>query len=341
VAVAGILALLLVWPVSTHAENRWVATYTRGFFVFMIPAIVMLLLAIYKRIGQYGITENRYFLAVLALWLAAIAVYFVASPKKSIKPIPMTLCVVALLTSFGPWGAYAVARRSQTARLEVLLERNGILVDGAVEKTILDVPFDDRREISAVTRYLVEYHGVEAFEPWFGRERLAAADTLDENERHNAGNGARLVMTEMGIEYVEAWARAGEREGYFNYTTGDGDAPFPVEGADYYVRLTPRGAGPLVLDDRYSLAWDDTAGVTLRDGDTALVTLRIDDLFDRIAAAQTITTDPNRIPRDVMHLRVSNDRAALDIYFLSVTGSIKDGVHRARHFDSNCFVTVE
>ena len=33
VAVVGIVALLLVWPVAGHRENRWVATYTRWFHI--------------------------------------------------------------------------------------------------------------------------------------------------------------------------------------------------------------------------------------------------------------------------------------------------------------------
>ena len=47
------------------AEHRWVRTYTRGFYVALLPAIVMLWLAIGKRVAQYGITERRYFLIVL------------------------------------------------------------------------------------------------------------------------------------------------------------------------------------------------------------------------------------------------------------------------------------
>jgi hypothetical protein len=58
VAAVGILSLLLVHPIREAPENRWVGTYTRWFYVAMLPAIGMLLVAIWKRVSQYGGTER-------------------------------------------------------------------------------------------------------------------------------------------------------------------------------------------------------------------------------------------------------------------------------------------
>ncbi|MCH7549944.1 MAG: DUF4153 domain-containing protein, partial [Candidatus Krumholzibacteriota bacterium] len=77
VAVVGILAHLLVHPVRDESGSQWVRTYSRWYYVTMVPAIAMLLLAVGKRIDQYGVTEKRYLLAVLAVWLAGISVYFI------------------------------------------------------------------------------------------------------------------------------------------------------------------------------------------------------------------------------------------------------------------------
>ena len=65
VAAAGTLALLLVHPIRDRADNRWVNAYGRWFYVALLPAVAMLLMAIFQRIHQYGITERRYFLAIL------------------------------------------------------------------------------------------------------------------------------------------------------------------------------------------------------------------------------------------------------------------------------------
>jgi hypothetical protein len=49
VSVTGVLALLLVHPIRERADSRWVNAYGRWWFVALLPALVMLLLAIGKR----------------------------------------------------------------------------------------------------------------------------------------------------------------------------------------------------------------------------------------------------------------------------------------------------
>src|ERR1019366_1190611 len=121
---------LLVRPLEERAEYAWVKTFTKGFYIVLMPAIVMLWLATWKRVAQYGITEPRYFLVVLSLWLAGIALYFTFSRSRSIKLIPASLCAVALLTFAGPTGAFTVSRASQVNRLRNLFKRNELLPNG-------------------------------------------------------------------------------------------------------------------------------------------------------------------------------------------------------------------
>jgi copper chaperone CopZ len=130
VSVAGILALLLVHPVRRRAENAWVRIYGRWFWIALLPSVVLLLLAVRQRVAQYGITEDRYFLLVLALWLATVALYYGVRRSDDIQLVPRSLALVALITFLGPWSAYDVSERSQRDRLASLLERNELVVDG-------------------------------------------------------------------------------------------------------------------------------------------------------------------------------------------------------------------
>src|SRR5262249_46851893 len=123
VGTAGILTLLLVHPVAQDPAEKWVAAFARSFWLAVLPAIVMLWLAIWQRVRQYGITEPRYFLVVLSLWLAGLAVYYSITRSRQIRTIPASLGAVALLTFAGPWGAYSVSVGSQVGRLRALLER--------------------------------------------------------------------------------------------------------------------------------------------------------------------------------------------------------------------------
>ena len=261
----GILSLLLVHPVRDRAENRWVAAYARWFYVGLLPAVAMLILAIAKRVNQYGITENRYFLLVLAGWLAVITLTFIFRPRTPIKIIPATLCLVALATSAGPWGAYAVSEASQTARLAGLLERNDMLAEGSIRPASEPVPDLDRREISSIVRYLTETHGVDSIRPWFP-DGLADVDSVRAAEKRCSYDQAVRALDLLGLEVlpissplnpdeinlslepgVEAWDIAG----YTHLVTLRGVPPFTfrLEGQVYRVRPTESGDLELVFPD--------------------------------------------------------------------------------------------
>ncbi|MBB6237044.1 hypothetical protein HDC90_001661 [Pedobacter sp. AK013] len=121
-AVFGILSLLLVYPVKETDGNSWIKLFSRFFYVMMIPLVVLLLLAVWKRVGHYGITESRYVLTALALWLAGITSYFLFSKKQNIKVIPISLCIISLLATYGPQSAFSVSKYSQLNRLKRIMD---------------------------------------------------------------------------------------------------------------------------------------------------------------------------------------------------------------------------
>jgi phage anti-repressor protein len=80
--------------------------------------VVLLFTAIFRRIGDYGVTENRYFVLVIALWILGITVYLLLSKKKSLKILPISLFIVAMISSFGSWGVFSVSKNSQIQQFE-------------------------------------------------------------------------------------------------------------------------------------------------------------------------------------------------------------------------------
>lgn len=150
-AVFGILSLLLVQPIKEKEGNGWIKLFSKFFYVMMIPLVVLLLLAVWKRVGNYGITESRYILLILAVWLTLITVYFLISKKQNIKIIPVSLCILALLATYGPQSAFSVSRYSQVKRL-------GKLMKSTTEKDI--------KQRSEVIDYLVDRHGLTTLQPF-------------------------------------------------------------------------------------------------------------------------------------------------------------------------------
>ena len=204
-ATTGIFSLLLLYPIRERTENAWIKKASSWFYVVLIPLVIMLLLALWRRISEYGITEGRYLGIVLGIWLGGIVLYFILSKSKSIKAIPVSMCVLALLISFGPWGIFSVSEKSQVDRLQELFMKNSILVNGQVQIAPATVPQNDVRQVSSIISYLHDIHGYDRIQPWF--KTSLREDSAGTRLKYNdPAHVAKL----MGIEYVNVWYSASQ-----------------------------------------------------------------------------------------------------------------------------------
>jgi hypothetical protein len=199
-ATTSIFSLLLLYPIRDHAENKWIKRSSRWLYIVMIPLVVMLLLALWRRISEYGITEGRFIAIILGIWLGSIVIYFILSRTKSIKVIPVSLCVLGLLISFGPWNAFSISEKSQVDRLRDILTKNNILVDNRIQKAPATVPQDDVLQMSSIIAYLHDIHGYDQIQPWF--RKSLKEDSLGTRLKYK---DPALVTMMMGIEYVSVW----------------------------------------------------------------------------------------------------------------------------------------
>ena len=318
VSVAGILSILLTHPIRHRQENAWIVTYGRWFWLAMIPAVGMLLVAVWKRIDQYGITEPRYFLLLLTLWLTGMAIVYGIVRSQNIKWLPATLCVLAFVTFVGPWSAYSVSRSSQLSRLEGLLARNGMMVDGrAVAATdgapgaeaggtpADTIPTEDRREIGATLVYLFGNHGSAPLVDLLGPE-LAVTDTLggtDPVREWVARERAGEVMAEFGLEFDDARPMV-DAGGHFQLRVDPGEA---VDVSGYtYAFEAGRNSAARVAGRQLDITVEDHA-VVARSADSVLFTVRLEEAIGRALehAGGTATGPDGQVPRELMRTEIS------------------------------------
>ncbi len=193
-AAAGILSLLLAHPERIAWERSWIDRYALAFWVAVVPAAVMVLLALWQRIGQYGITERRYLLGVLASWLGVTALHRIVTRTRDIKAIPLTLALIGALAYAGPWSAYAVAERSQAARAERILTAHGTIGEGSAGSELVEIPDADWEQVEDVVGYLVDNHGTARIEPWLVDDGSAALDTAASSAEGN-GRVERILAS--------------------------------------------------------------------------------------------------------------------------------------------------
>jgi hypothetical protein len=175
----GLLVLFIIHPLEDNAEAaaadggwqarweaKWVRLFTRHFHHALIPLLFLLFAAIGRRVHEYGLTENRYVVLALAMWLSGLALHSLLERRRDLRIMPASLCLISLLAAFGPWGAFEVSRKSQVSRLQSLLERNGMLVGGKLAKAPGPVPRPDRREIAGIAHYLEKRGRLDDLAPW-------------------------------------------------------------------------------------------------------------------------------------------------------------------------------
>lgn len=127
-SIVGIFAFLLVYPLKSDSSKSWVKLFSKIFFYSLSPLLILLFTAVFTRILEYGYTEARYFVLLLALWLTSIVGYFILWPKNSIKFIPISLFIFGLFSLVFPYfNVFSASVRSQKNELSKLLHDEKLL----------------------------------------------------------------------------------------------------------------------------------------------------------------------------------------------------------------------
>ncbi|WP_442588084.1 DUF4153 domain-containing protein [Pedobacter sp. AW31-3R] len=203
-AVFGILSLLLVFPIREQEENKWIKTFANSFYFLMLPLLALLFLAVGTRIFSYGITESRYFLILLAVWLLFISVYFLLSRKQNIKVIPVTLCILALLSVYGPQSAESVAILSQKRILVKQFKKHRAFSNGKLSKVKNLSKKDGERAIATVD-YLVRKYDLEVLQPYIDKDLEKVKDSLKKisKNKYNHDRFDRYLFQEEKLKWME------------------------------------------------------------------------------------------------------------------------------------------
>lgn len=203
-ATFGVATHLLAYPLRDQG-GALIRLFHRGFYPALFVPIALLAVAVGVRIGDYGVTEPRYALCLFALWLTGIALYFTIQARPHHMLAPLSLSLLLLAASFGPWGAVGVSTASQQGRLERLLVANDILVEGRI------VPAGwtgDRTQIvrvSSVVNYFSKRKRLDHLRDWLAERGLQLEQDIYRDD----------IMVAMGLEYLRESADAGE----FRYST--------------------------------------------------------------------------------------------------------------------------
>jgi hypothetical protein len=155
---AGVI--FLVYPLERN--NKFVQFFTAWFPKLVLPAIIVMFMAIAVRINAYGVTENRYFVVALGLWVLGVMLYYSLTKHFKNIVLPVSLALVALLTVFGPWSAYSVSTYSQNARFETLATEYNMVNGNTLQKPDREISLEDKKAIISILEYFERSHSLSA-----------------------------------------------------------------------------------------------------------------------------------------------------------------------------------
>jgi len=231
--ITSIFAMLLVHPIRDRAGSQWVKWFGKGFYIAILPLMLLYFVAIGRRIYEYGLTENRYFVLVAGLWLVGMAIYFILSSEKLIIYIPITLAVVGMASVVGPWSAYSVGVYSQVARLGTILARNGMLENGKIDKSQKrgkSISEKDAQEIRSIVYYLAYQERTDALQTYF-KEDLSEKKAKEKNEEESR------ILALMGNDEMQKKLQKNEYISSRSYYSKDDKEWQKVEGYQYMIPL--------------------------------------------------------------------------------------------------------
>jgi hypothetical protein len=167
-ALGGTGAWLIAWP-WRDTGSRLLRWFVHGWFWLTIVPAILLAIAVWERINAYGVTPERYGLAIVAIWLAIVTLYLAVRRNRADMRVMLgSFAVLVLIGAGGPWGANSLTIGDQYARLSKLLVMYGMI--GADQKLVDPVPTlpeDVSSEIRSKLGVLREADGLDRLRPLF------------------------------------------------------------------------------------------------------------------------------------------------------------------------------
>jgi hypothetical protein len=232
-SVLGIFACLLVYPLALDTREKTMGKIVKAFFISLLPLLVMLFIAIFKRVNDYGFTENRLIVIILGIWIAGISIYLLITRMRNLKMVPVSLAIIMLLAVTGPWSVFSISSSSQVSRLKTILDQNKCIQnDFIIPNAGKELNDKDQAEISTIMSYLIDWHGADELQPLysFSIDSMVKADSL-------LGNYDLIykLMDYSGMEYMpyyDTTMTSGDVRYYQKYTI-DNNEVFYTSGYDF------------------------------------------------------------------------------------------------------------
>jgi hypothetical protein len=299
-SVISTIVIFLIHPI--FSENKWAKNFSFWFTKLILPLLVIMFISVGIRIRAYGITENRYFVVILGLWVLGIMFYWNLSRARRNIVLPVSLAVIAFISVLGPWSAYSLSKSSQNNRFISIVSKYNMIDNGQIVKPKTDIVKKDQKEINEILKYFDKSHSLNNI-------KYLPKD-------FSLGNMKDL----FGFDYQEYYNEPGNIS-YFSYSLNMISSPFEIRDYDYWFSF--RYPGNTNIQSNQNIKAEYNAGnqeLKITYNGTEVYKSNLSDYADKLYEKYGTSGGPDIKP-EAMIFADENNKVKIKLLFVNVHGN--------------------
>ncbi|MBQ9507968.1 MAG: DUF4153 domain-containing protein [Bacteroidales bacterium] len=205
-AIAASIVWYLLMPVFRSEQPSKLKILDRGFFISLIPLLVLLFVGLFRRIHDYGFTINRYIVLAIAIWFTVISLIMIFRKSRNVTPLFSSLVVISLLALVGPWSMFSLPKSTQMKRFEQIANEYHLLENGKIVPSAEPLSREQNIALSESIDFFMESKDYQQdfAEQYYG---ISPAET-DSMINHDGLSGFKnMMMYKMNGDYISFYHR--------------------------------------------------------------------------------------------------------------------------------------
>lgn len=228
----GMIGYLLSYPL--RKDSKRLGKVHNWYFISSLLFVILLFVAIWMRIDQYGLTAQRYLVVMIGIRIVIISWFSLFKPSKSLSVIIVAFILCLMISTFGPQSATELPQKMQYNNLVALLQTNNLLQDGHILARPIRIGTGeylsgDLDEIYRSASYLATEEGTSIFKPLYAGTGF---DQLSGTDRRLA---ADKFMSSLGVDniFINRINQPYDDNQYFSFYSDPSSLNAPISLSDY------------------------------------------------------------------------------------------------------------
>lgn len=296
-----ISAAVLFFISPIYKDNKFANKFMKVLPKVILPLIILMFFSVGIRIKAYGITENRYYVIALSLWVFGVMIYFSWSKKFKNIMLPVTLCIIILISvAGGPINSYSVSIASQNKRFQKILSANKMLSDNKIIKNS-SIPQNDKNEISSILQYFNRSHN------------------LSDMKYLPKGFKIENMENVFGFSFSEI---PNYIQNYFYFGAAQAGTPIDITGYDYIFDSRNMNYGNYDGNESsLKINYDNISHIfKVINKNNVIYTKNLNDIAKNLVNKYGMSEKQNSIPQNDMLFTEENSKAKIKIIIESMQG---------------------